>query len=123
MHSIHSKHTYMVLVIKCLCGELHANASRSCVKKKHYIHTCSIRTQLANNNHRVCLRFTHLAMKQFLSLFKFKWLKPLNTQRLAFCTQVKSPNPNSNPNAPNYTILQKDSHNVCLKSYPKQDNK
>ena len=36
---------------------------------------------------------------------------------------IKISNPNSNPNALNYTILQKDCHNVCLKYYPKQYNK
>ena len=90
--------------------------------KHNCIHICSIRTQPTNTNHIVCLGFTHSNMKQFLSLFKFKWLKPLNTQHPTFCAQDKSPNPNSNPNAPNSTICQKHCHNLYLKSYPKQFN-
>ena len=89
--------------------------------KHNCIHTCSIRTQPANINNRVCLGFKHSYMKKFLSLFKFKWLKPLNRQHLPVL-KTKNPNPISNPNTPNCTICLKHCHKLCLKSYLKQFN-
>ena len=88
------------MTIKCLCFKTHANASKICVKKHNRVHTYSIKTQPANTTHEVCLGYTHSNMKQFLSLLKFKWLNPLNTQH-NIQPKTENPNSNSNPNAQN----------------------
>ena len=58
------------------------------VFKHNCIHTCSIKTQPNNIDHKVYLGLTHSIMKKFVSFFKFKWLKPFNTQHPTFCAQV-----------------------------------
>ena len=35
------------------------NASKFVFKEHNYVHTCSIKTQPTNTNHKVCLGFTH----------------------------------------------------------------
>ena len=66
----------------------HASAFKICVKDTIACLHVAWETQPTNINHKVCLGFIHSIMKQFVSLFKCKWLKPLNTQHLAFYAQV-----------------------------------
>ena len=49
-----------------------------------YIYVAFEHNQPANTNYILCLVFMHLFKKQFVSLFKFEWLKALNTHHPTF---------------------------------------
>ena len=80
-------------MIKCLCLKTHANASKFVFETQLHTQIHSMRTLPTNTNHRVNLGFTHSDMKQLFSLFKFKWLKPLHAQYLAFCVEYTKSKP------------------------------
>ena len=107
-------------VDKMLVFKNHANASKNCVQEHNCIHTCSIRTQPTNTNHKASLGFTHSYVKQFCYCSSSSGSRH-NIQ--LYVLKSKCPNSNSNsnpnPNAPNYMIWQ----NLCPKSYLKQFNK
>lgn len=73
-----------------------------------------------NTIYKVCLRYTHSNMKQFLSLFKFKRFKPLNKQYLVFLCSRRVVQILTLTQCSKLYNMPKHCHNHCLKSYPKQ---
>ena len=79
---MHSQHTHMEMAIMFVFENTCKCFQNLCLNTNAYI-----TTQPTNTNSKICLEFIQLDMKQFLSLFNFKWLKPLNTQHPPFCAQ------------------------------------
>jgi hypothetical protein len=103
-----------MLVLENTC-----NSFQNLYLKTHLMHTCNIRTKPTITHYRVCLRFPHSYMKQFLSLFMFKWPNHSKHNIHLSMLKRKSPNPSSNPNTPTHTIYQKHCCNIYLKAHPK----
>jgi hypothetical protein len=80
----------MQMVIKCLSLKTHANASKICVSKHNYIHTCSIKTQPTNTTYELVYTFEYDAI--FVILQDQVVIPTKYTRTNLLCSSKKNPN-------------------------------